>query len=366
MDSITASPGKYIQGQHVLSRAGHYLKPLGQHFLVLADSFVADLVEEKLRQTCEEHQIDVEFALFGGQCSQAEIDQLCILAQRADCDAILGIGGGKTLDTAKAVACLMKIPMVIAPTVASSDAPCSALSVIYCEDGSLDRYLPLPHNPDLVLVDSAIIAGAPPRLLAAGIGDALSTWFEARACAKSGAKTSAGGLPGRAALALAELCYHTLLEYGSSAIAAVQQRSVNTALEHVIEANIYLSGIGFESGGLAAAHAIHNGLTTLPDTQKTLHGEKVAFGTRVQLILEDASQEEQDRVLNLCRQAGLPVTLDELGITQGVEEKVLQVAQASCQPDNPMHNMPCKITAQQVYDAILLADEFGRKALASS
>lgn len=366
MDSITASPGKYIQGQHILSRAGQYLKPLGQHFLVLADSFVADLVEEKLRRTCEEHQIDVEFALFGGECSQSEIDQLCILAQRADCDAILGIGGGKTLDTAKAVACLMKSPMVIAPTVASSDAPCSALSVIYCEDGSLDRYLPLPHNPDLVLADSAIIAGAPPRLLAAGIGDALSTWFEARACAKSGAVTSAGGLPGRAALALAELCYHTLLESGVTAVSDAQQHNVTTALERVIEANIYLSGIGFESGGLAAAHAVHNGLTTLPDTQKTLHGEKVAFGTRVQLILEDAPQEEQTAVLNLCRNVGLPVTLSELGITQGVEEKARQVAQASCQPDNPMHNMPGKITPQQVFDAILLADELGRMQPASS
>lgn len=51
------------------------------------------------------------------------------------------------------------------------------------------------------------------------------------------------------------------------------------ALEHIVEANILLSGLGFESGGLASCHAIHNGFTVLEQTHKYYHGEKVAFGT---------------------------------------------------------------------------------------
>ncbi|MBU0248816.1 bifunctional L-1,2-propanediol dehydrogenase/glycerol dehydrogenase, partial [Escherichia coli] len=101
--------------------------------------------------------------------------------------------------------------------------------------------------------------GAPARLLAAGIGDALATWFEARACSRSGATTMAGGKCTQAALALAELCYNTLLEEGEKAMLAAEQHVVTPALERVIEANTYLSGVGFESGGLAAAHAVHNG-----------------------------------------------------------------------------------------------------------
>ncbi len=67
----------------------------------------------------------------------------------------------------------------------------------------------------------------------------------------------------QAALALAELCYNTLLEEGEKAMLAAEQHVVTLALERVIEANTYLSGVGFESGGLAAAHAVHNGLTAI-------------------------------------------------------------------------------------------------------
>ncbi|KAI3490501.1 hypothetical protein L1887_45334 [Cichorium endivia] len=152
----------------------------------------------------------------------------------------------------------MDVPVAIAPTIASTDAPCSALSVIYTDSGEFDRYLMLPHNPNMVIVDTKVVAGAPARLLAAGIGDALATWFEARACSRSGATTMAGGKCTQAALALAELCYNTLVEEGEKAMLAAEQHVVTPALERIIEANTYLSGVGFESGGLAAAHAIHN------------------------------------------------------------------------------------------------------------
>lgn len=94
----------------------------------------------------------------------------------------------------------------------------------------------------------------------------MATWFEARACSRSSATTLAGGACTQAALALAKLCYHTLLEEGEKAMLAAEQQVVTPALERVIEANTYLSGVGFESGGLAAAHAVHNGLTAIADT----------------------------------------------------------------------------------------------------
>ncbi len=115
--------------------------------------------------------------------------------------------------------------MAIAPTIASTDAPCSALSVIYTDSGEFDRYLMLPHNPNMVIVDTKVVAGAPARLLAAGIGDALATWFEARACSRSGATTMAGGKCTQAALALAELCYNTLVEEGEKAMLAAESMS---------------------------------------------------------------------------------------------------------------------------------------------
>ena len=223
MDRIIQSPGKYIQGADVINRLGEYLKPLAERWLVVGDKFVLGFAQSTVEKSFKDAGLVVEIAPFGGECSQNEIDRLRGIAETAQCGAILGIGGGKTLDTAKALAHFMGVPVAIAPTIASTDAPCSALSVIYTDDGEFDRYLMLPNNPNMVIVDTKIVAGAPARLLAAGIGDALATWFEARACSRSGATTMAGGKCTQAALALAELCYNTLLEELESYLSSGQE-----------------------------------------------------------------------------------------------------------------------------------------------
>ncbi|ELY2497194.1 glycerol dehydrogenase [Cronobacter muytjensii] len=363
MDRIIQSPGKYIQGAGVLTRIGDYLKPLAERWLVVGDKFVLGFAEETLRQSFKQAGLNVKIAPFGGECSQNEIDRLRKLADNARCTAVLGIGGGKTLDTAKALAHFMAVPVAIAPTIASTDAPCSALSVIYTDNGEFDRYLMLPHNPNIVIVDTQVVAGAPARLLAAGIGDALATWFEARACSRSGATTMAGGKCTQAALALAELCYNTLLEQGEKAMLAAEQHVVTPALERIIEANTYLSGVGFESGGLAAAHAIHNGFTAIPDAHHYYHGEKVAFGTLTQLVLENAPSEEIETVAALCHSVGLPITLAQLDIKEDVQTKMRLVAQAACAKDETIHNMPGDVSPDQVYAALLVADQYGQRFL---
>ncbi|ELY4544259.1 glycerol dehydrogenase [Cronobacter sakazakii] len=363
MDRIIQSPGKYIQGAGVLSRIGDYLKPLAERWLVVGDKFVLGFAEETLSQSFKQAELSVEIAPFGGECSQNEIDRLRKLADSARCTAVLGIGGGKTLDTAKALAHFMAVPVAIAPTIASTDAPCSALSVIYTDSGEFDRYLMLPHNPNIVIVDTQVVAGAPARLLASGIGDALATWFEARACSRSGAITMAGGKCTQAALALAELCYNTLLEQGEKAMLAAEQHVVTPALERIIEANTYLSGVGFESGGLAAAHAIHNGLTAIPDAHHYYHGEKVAFGTLTHLVLENAPSEEIETVAALCHSIGLPITLAQLDIKEDVQTKMRLVAQAACAEGETIHNMPGGVSPEQVYAALLVADQYGQRFL---
>ena len=168
MDRIIQSPGKYIQGAGAIKRLGDYLKPLAERWLVVGDKFVLGFAEEMLRKSLADAGLAAEIAPFGGECSHNEINRLRDIAGNAKCTAVLGIGGGKTLDTAKALAHFMNVPVAIAPTIASTDAPCSALSVIYTDEGEFDSYLMLPRNPNMVIVDTQIVAGAPARLLAAG------------------------------------------------------------------------------------------------------------------------------------------------------------------------------------------------------
>lgn len=359
MDKIIISPSKYVQGKNVLASIGEYVKPLGKNVLAIADEFVTGLVGDTVLTSGHAAGIEITLEKFNGECCRPEIERLIEIAKEKGIDAVVGIGGGKTLDTAKAIAFYQQIPVIVAPTIASTDAPTSALSVIYTQEGEFDEYLTYPSNPNMVIMDTQIIAGAPVRLLVAGMGDALSTWFEARANSISNKATMAGGAPTRSAQALAKLCYETLLSDGLKAKIACENNQSSTALENIIEANTYLSGIGFESSGLAGAHAIHNGMTKLEECHHLFHGEKVAFGTLTQLALENAPLEEIYEVINFCRSVGLPTNLKDLGVTEINLDKLMEVAVASCAEGETIHNMPFVVTPEDVLTAMLTANELG-------
>lgn len=359
MEKIIISPAKYVQKEGAIATIAEYVRPLGENPLFIADDFVMGITKDKIESSYAVSSGILHFENFNGEASKNEVKRIGerIKADKIDC--VVGIGGGKTLDTAKAVSYYSKIPVVIVPTIASTDAPCSALTVLYTDEGVFDEYLFLPHNPDLVLVDTEIIAQAPARLLTAGMGDALATYFEARACKRSNAKAMAGAQSTKAAMALAELCFETLLESGTAARLSAENKVVTKALEDIVEANTYLSGIGFESGGLAAAHAIHNGMTVIEEMHHLYHGEKVAFGTITQLVLENAPQEELYTVINFCKEQGLPTTFAELGAENVAQEKWLEVAELACSEGETIYNMPFEVTPQDVYAALLTADKLG-------
>lgn len=359
MASILISPSKYVQGAGELAKLGAYAEKYGKKALVLITSSGYTRVGAIVEGSFEGKPAELVFDYFNGECSKAEINRLTAIMEEKECDMVIGIGGGKILDTAKAVAYYKSVPVLICPTIASTDAPCSALSVIYTEDGVFEEYLFLPANPNLVLMDTEIIAKSPVRLTVSGMGDALATYFEARACQISGATSCAGGNVTSAAMALAQLCFNTLMEEGVKAKLALQAGACTPAVEKVIEANTLLSGIGFESAGLAGAHAIHNGLTVLEECHHMYHGEKVAFGTITQLVLENVSAEELEDIIDWCIELGLPVTLKELGVEEVTDEKIMAVAEAACAETDTLHNMPFKVTPETVCAAIKAADAYG-------
>ena len=363
-------PTKYVQGEDEIKNLGYFVKTFGESALLIAHPDDAARVKGKLDETAKKFGVTFVETGFQGECSRQEVARLQALSREKNCQCTIGLGGGKAIDTAKCVA--EGEALIIVPTIAATDAPTSHSAVLYTPEGAFDDYAYFKQSPSVVLVDTTVIAGAPVRFLVSGMGDALSTYFEARANVQSYAKVNAGlpcgyreGLCGeargtKAAFALATLCYETLMEDGIKAKLACEAKKVTPALENIVETNILLSGVGFESGGLAAAHAIHDGLTILEGSHGYLHGEKVAFGTLAQLALENAPMEEIEEVLEFCLAVGLPVCLEDIGVTEITEEELTAVAEKACIPEESVHAMPFPITVEGVAAAIVTADALGR------
>ncbi|MBE5807135.1 MAG: glycerol dehydrogenase [Clostridiales bacterium] len=356
------SPGKYIQGAGELKNLGKYASQRGRAALVLISEGGRKRCGADIEKSFADADVPATFATFCGECTHAEIDRLIAVAKETGADVMVGVGGGKIFDTAKAVAYQAKMAVIIAPTIAATDAPCSGLSVIYTADGAVDQYLFLNRNPDLVVMDTEVIAKSPVRLTVSGMGDALATYFEARAVNRCDGVNFAEGQQLHASMALAKLCYDMLLENGPQARLALEKGAVTPAVEAIIEANTLLSGLGFECGGLAAAHAVHNGLCSLPECHHMYHGEKVAIGVLAQLVLEHAAAEEIRTVLDFCLEVGLPVTLADIGVTEVTWEKLLQVGTLACADGDTGRNMPFPVTPEMYANAILAADALGQDA----
>ena len=359
MANAIKCPCQYIQGSGELKNLGKHVKKMGTKFLILLSANSKKRFGDTLKATLDEFELQYVFEECGPQCSLAEIERVTAVGKDAGCDAVITLGGGKVIDTGKAVATYLNAVSVIVPTIASNDSPCSGLSVVYNEEGVVVKVIYSKHNPDLVLVDTEIIAQAPVRFFVAGIGDALATYYEARACKASGARNMCRANATNTAMAMAKLCNDLLLTYGLEAKKAVEAKEPNEALENVLEASILLSGVGFESGGLAAAHAINDGFAYVEQAHGAMHGEKVAFGLLAQLVLEKVSDEEFNRILDFSIAMGLPVCFADLGITDVKEAELRKVAEAACVKTQSTKNLPFEVTEEDVYQALLMADKRG-------
>lgn len=377
-------PTKYVQGENELLNLGYFVKTFGKKALLIADPFALSLVKDKLEETKKTYGIElVECGdLFKGECSRNVVAKLQAYAKENKCACTIGLGGGKAIDTSKCVAA--GNPLIICPTIAATDAPTSHSAVLYTDEHEFDDYAYFRQSPSVVLIDLNVIASAPARFLVSGMGDALSTYFEARANVQSVSNVNAGlpcganrkkgtllGYGTHTAAALAELCYRNLISDGYKAKLACECNAVTPAFEKIVETNILLSGLGFESGGLAGAHAMHDGLTVVHDIHlNNFHGEVVAFGTICQLVLENSPEEELYEVLNFCEEVGLPVCLEDLMTnkktgevtrTSLTEEELKAVAAKTCIPDESIHNMPFAVTEDMIIACIKTADKIGRE-----
>jgi len=324
---IFGAPSRYIQGAGAISLLGEVVKEFSTNCFIVADAFVLNLYRAEIDRNCALMGVSVSFGQFGGECTYEEISDMSLRAKGAG--VIVGLGGGKAIDTAKGVSLKFGLPIVIVPTIASNDSPTSRLVIVYDKDHAIVGVDKMSKNPDVVLVDSAIIAKAPVRFLISGIGDAITKKFEAELCARSKGLNFYGGTQTSLALALSEYCYQQIREHSLDALSAARQNLVTPSLDAVIEAAILQSGLGFENGGLAIAHGLNRGIARQKAAQGALHGEMVAWGLLVQLAADNFAPEFIDDMRLFYRSIGLPLNLSDLGLTNVTSDVVDEIAQTT-------------------------------------
>ena len=360
MIDLFLAPGRYIQERGVANRLGEFVLSFGRKPLVLADRTVYAEVGEALSDSLGKENLVPTFEQFQGECSAEEIKRITNLLKKERIDVVIGCGGGKAMDTAKAAAYNADLPIITLPTSAATCSAWSFIAPVYTEEGVYLKTLDLKRSPNLALVDPEIIVRAPVRLLSAGMGDALAKWYEARVATEGREKDFTTQL----ALDLAQKSHDLVKELGPRAKQDGEQKKCSREVEEIIEVNILLTGLvsGLGKGRCRslAAHALNYGMTHLKETRGALHGERVAFGVIMQLILERRDDNEIEKLLLLYSALDLPLTLKELGLSTN-HGKLTRLVKQTCEKESHIHYLPFPINESMVEEALLKADEWGRK-----
>jgi len=324
---IFAATSRYMQGPDLLDQLGRHAAVLGRSAVIITDADVERLFGARMLDSFAGTQTKVALLTFPGEVTQPTINALAEQARGLQADVVIGVGGGKGIDAAKGVAIALDARMVSVPTIASNDGPASAAVAVYDDAHVMTGVLQMKRNPDLVLVDTRAVMGAPLRFLLAGIGDAISKKFEAEACVAANAATLFGSPPTTTGLLVADACWRTLRDRGAAAIAAVRAKQLDDNVEAVIEACVFLSTLAFENGGLSVAHAIARSFPTLPRAAHTLHGAHVAYGLLVQFVLEERSSAERAELSALFKALELPLRLADFGLVNATAQEIRQLAE---------------------------------------
>lgn len=352
--SLSIAPAQVVRGSDAITQVGDQIARFGDRPLLVGGDQSLDLVKSRLKPVFKAHSLHAAKATYGKDCSEITLANLKKAVADHQADFIIGVGGGKALDTAKLLAHQCNLPIVTIPTSAATCAAWTALSNIYSEQHAFLYDVGLARCPDLLVLDYDLIATAPQRTLIAGIGDAIAKWYEASVSSGDSEQTLI-----IAAVQQARVLRDILFQKSQAAL----RNPLGSEWQEVVDASVLMAGVIGGLGGAqcrtVAAHAVHNGLTHLLKSHHALHGEKVAFGILVQLRLEEMLQgnllavSSRQQLLKFYDEIGLPKTLADLGLEDLSIAQLQQAAEVACSESSDIHRLPFSVAPSQLMAAMV-------------
>lgn len=352
--TIQVGPGRVIRGSQILENSGRELAALGQRPLVIGGDCSLSIIQARLFAALQEQDLTPQTASYLPDCSETSLETLRQAVADHQADFIIGVGGGKALDTAKLIAHQCHLAIATIPTSGATCAAWTALSNVYSNQGAFLYDVALDRCPDLLILDYDLILTAPKRTLVAGIGDAIAKWYEASVSSGHCEQTLI-----IAAVQQARVLRDILLQHSAQAL----QNPGSDTWKQIVDACVLIAGVTGGLGGAqcrtVAAHAVHNGLTHIDPTHKTIHGEKVAYGILVQLRLEEMIQNNhlalsaRQQLIQFYEQIGLPKTLEDLGLAEVTLAQLRKVAAIACAESSDIHHLPFAVNPDQLVAAMV-------------
>ncbi len=349
-------PNAYYMGKGILREFANIVKPYGTKFVFIGSKSGLKAVQSSVSECMENAAYEYAFIECKKMCCNSEKKRLMEMDIVKNAETLCAVGGGGCMDLVRFVAFNLNKNLIMIPTSASSDAPCTQISLTYSEDGSQIIEEFFHHRcPDMIVVDTQIIADAPERLIAAGMGDAMATRYECLTCYNN---KTAGESITETAVVLSEGATNIIKKHGAAAYDAVKEGVVTKDLENVIEANCFLSSMGGVNSGCACAHGFGDWLASVHKGHDYLHGERVMVGLVVQMILEGYPEQEIKDMVAFGKRVNLPVCVAD--VTDEDVKDVAKRAAKELQTDHFMINLNCDFSETVVEKAILYACELAK------
>ena len=270
-------------------------------------------------------------------------------------DTVVGVGGGKGQDFARALTHFLPVKVILVPTLAATNASISTLSVIYTPDGRIDQYWRMDNAPELVLADTEVLIQNPPPVLSAGIGDIMSTYYEALCNFRITGRTDV--VP-EFSLRGVQTSIEIMKEQAPLALKAVEAHEITPAFENVLSMILHNCGPLGMICTTGYAHILDEMFLYFEASHRIPHGLRVGYATIPMLCRQGADEAEIREYIDFCRASGIPTTLAALGLEGLSRDEWQQAFDATLGCSQNHLSLPFSTTFDDLYDSLMQAQRF--------
>lgn len=350
----------YTIGSDAYENIENVCSCLGKRALIVGGETALSKSIQKLKAAMCTFEI-VDTVIYGKECTRKKAQELYDAYKNTGVDFVVGVGGGKALDTSKCLADLLGVRIVTVPTIVSTCAASSALAVMYTENHAFDGFWYFKSPAYHTFIDTCIVGEAPIEFFRAGIGDTLAKYYEVEFSARDREKSYKDEM----GLSISRMCNAPLIENAVGALEDCKAHNFTDRFEQVSLIILVSTGmvsmlINHDFNG-AVAHALFYGLTEIEGfEEKFRHGDVIGYTTAVQLML-DGQHDEAVKIGKLIKELGVETTLSERGID--IDFEYLKPILKATLNDPDMKVVPYEITEEMIFAAIVkMEEEFGGKA----